>query len=196
MKSPNFFLNKSLMNRDLLGNALRKGSRSLSICMPTSLTVAPVPFFVLLMFPLLFSISVILYWFSIYSQELALMDDTTNWVLEWRTILLAGLSSIYQTRQGVKFVASLRNNPTFNPYRITLVADIIANLNWTVLSNKCSCQHSSFVLSLHVDFVQGFSVLLFVIVFCLFLIVYLTSFSFGSSCAPACRFAYKTTTPA
>ena len=53
----NFFLNKSLINRDLLGNALRKGRRSLSICMPTSLTVAPAPFFVLLMF-LLFSMSV------------------------------------------------------------------------------------------------------------------------------------------
>lgn len=53
----NFFLNKSLINRDLLGNAFRKGRRSLSICMPTSLTVAPEPFFVLLIF-LLFSMSV------------------------------------------------------------------------------------------------------------------------------------------
>lgn len=184
------------MNRDLFGSALRYGSRSLSICIPTSLTVAPVPFFVLLMFPLLFSISVILYWFSIYSQELALMDDTTHWVIEWRTILLAGLSSIYQTRRGVKFVASLRNIPTFNPYRITLVADIIANLNWVVLSNKCSCQHSSFVLCLHVDFVKCFSVLLFCHCLLYFLIVYLTLFSFGSSCAQACRSAYKITTPA
>lgn len=53
----NFFLNKSLINRDLLGNALRKGSRSLSICIPTRVTVLPAPFFVLLMF-LLFSMSV------------------------------------------------------------------------------------------------------------------------------------------
>lgn len=94
----NFFLNKSLMNRDLLGNALRKGRRSLSICMPTSLTVAPVPFFVLLMFLLFFSISVILYWFSIYSQKVALIDATLLRVLSWRAILLAGHTAY--TRQG------------------------------------------------------------------------------------------------
>ena len=99
----NFFLNKSLINRDLLGNALRKGSRSLSICMPTSLTVAPAPFFVLLMFRLLFSISVIFYWFSIYSQKVALIDATPLRVLSWRAILLAGHSAIYQARQGVVF---------------------------------------------------------------------------------------------
>lgn len=86
------------MNRDLFGDALRKGSRSLSICMPTSLTVAPAPFFVLLMF-LLFSISVILYWFSIYSQKVALLDSALLRVLAWRAILLAGLAFIY-TRQG------------------------------------------------------------------------------------------------
>lgn len=147
------------MNRDLLGNALRKGSRSLSICMPTSLTVAPAPFFVLLMFLLLFSISVILYWFSIYSQKVALIDATTLRVLSWRSILLAGHTSIYQAMQGV-FVGSLHNIPAFNPYRVVVVADIIANLNLAMLSSKRSCQHSSFVLSLHVDFVQGFSVLL------------------------------------
>lgn len=146
------------MNRDLFGNALRKGSRSLSICMPTSLTVAPAPFFVLLMF-LLFSISVILYWFSIYSQKVALIDATTLRVLSWRSILLADHTSIYQAMQGV-FVGSLHNIPAFNPYRVVVVADIIANLNLAMLSSKRSCQHSSFVLSLHVDFVQGFSVLL------------------------------------
>lgn len=156
----NFFLNKSLMNRDLLGNALRKVSRSLSICMPTSLTVAPAPFFVLLMF-LLFSISVILYWFSIYSQKVALIDATLIRVLAWSAILLAGHTAIYQARQGVVFVGSLRNLPSFNPYRVAVVADIISYQNLAVLSSKCSCKHSSFVLSLHVDFVQGFSVLLF-----------------------------------
>ena len=149
------------MNRDLLGNALRKGSRSLSICMPTSLTVAPAPFFVLLMF-LLFSISVILYWFSIYSQKVVLIDAILLRVLAWRAILLAGHTSIYHAWQGVVFVGTLHNIPALrNPYRVSVVADIIANLNWAVLRGKCSCQHSSFVLSLHVDFVQGFSVLLF-----------------------------------
>lgn len=148
------------MNRDLLGNALRYGSRSLSICIPTSLTVAPAPFFVLLMF-LLFSISVILYWFSIYSQKVALIDATLLRVLSWRAILLAGHAAIYQARQGVVFVGSLRNLPAFNPYRVAVVADIISYQNWAVLSSKCSCQYFSFVLSLHVDFVQGFSVLLF-----------------------------------
>jgi len=103
----NFFLNKSLINRDLLGNALRKGSRSLSICMPTSLTVAPAPFFVLLMFLLLFSISVIFYWFSIYSQKVALLDPALLRVLAWSAILLAGLAFIYQARQGVVFVTSM-----------------------------------------------------------------------------------------
>ena len=110
----NFFLNKSLINRDLLGNALRKGSRSLSICMPTSLTVAPAPFFVLLMFLLFFSISVILYRFSIYSQKVALIDATPLRVLSWRAILLAGHTLIYQARQGVVFVGSIRNLPSFN----------------------------------------------------------------------------------
>lgn len=157
----NFFLNKSLMNRDLLGNALRKGSRSLSICMPTSFTVAPAPFFVLLMFLLLFSISVVLYWFSIYSQKVALIDATPLRVLSWRAILLAGHTSIYQARQGVVFVGSLRSLPAFNPYRVAVVTDIISYQNLAVLSSKRSCQNSSFVLSLHVDFVQGFSVLLF-----------------------------------
>lgn len=157
----NFFLNKSLINRDLLGNALRKGRRSLSICMPTSLTVAPAPFFVLLMFRLLFSISVIFYWFSIYSQKVALIDATPLRVLSWRAILLAGHSAIYQARQGVVFVGSLRNLPAFNPYRVAVVADIIANLNWAVLRSKFPCQHYSFLLCLHPDFVQGFSVLLF-----------------------------------
>lgn len=156
----NFFLNKSLMNRDLLGNALRKGSRSLSICMPTSLTVAPAPFFVLLMF-LLFSISVIFYWFSIYSQKVALIDATLLRVLSWRAILLAGHTAIYQARQGVVFVGSLRNLPSFNPYCVAVVADIISYQNLAVLKSKRSCQYSPFVLSLHVDFVQGFSVLLF-----------------------------------
>ena len=150
----NFFLNKSLMNRDLLGNALRKGSRSLSICMPTSLTVAPAPFFVLLMF-LLFSISVIFYWFSIYSQEVALLDSALLRVLAWSAILLAGLAFIYQARQGGVFVASMRNIPTFNPYRIEAVADIIANLNRAVLRGKFLCKHSSFILCLHFDSVQG-----------------------------------------
>ena len=149
------------MNRDLLGNALRYGSRSLSICMPTSLTVAPAPFFVLLMF-LLFSMSVILYWFSIYSQEVALIDATPCRVLSWRSILLAGHTSIYHAWQGVVYVGTLHNLPALrNPYRFAVVADIIANLNWAVLRGKCSCQHSSFVLSLHVDFVKVFSVLLF-----------------------------------
>lgn len=156
----NFFLNKSLINRDLLGNALRKGSRSLSICIPTRVTVLPAPFFVLLMFLLLFSISVIFYWFSIYSQKVALIDATPLRVLSWRAILLAGHTSIYEARQEV-FVGSIHNIPAFNPYRVAVVADIIANINWAVLGSKCSCQYSSFVLSLHVDFVQGFSVLLF-----------------------------------
>lgn len=123
------------------------------------MTASPAPFFVLLMF-LLFSISVIFYRFSIYSQEVTLMDATHLWVLAWRTILLAGLSTIYEAWQGVEFEASLHNLPTFNSYRIAVVADIIANLNWAVLSSKCLCQHSSFVLCLHVDFVKGFSVLL------------------------------------
>ena len=149
------------MNRDLLGNALRKGSRSLSICMPTSLTVAPAPFFVLLMFLLLFSISAIFYWFSIYSQEVALLDAALLRVLAWSSILLAGLALIYQARQGVVIVASTRNTPTFNPYRVEAVADIIANLNRVVLRGKFLCQHSSFILCLHLDSVQGFSVLLF-----------------------------------
>lgn len=94
----NFFLNKSLINRDLLGNALRKGSRSLSICIPTSLTVAPAPFFVLLMFLLLFSISAIFYWFSIYSQEVALLDAALLRVLAWSSILLAGLAQSLLSR--------------------------------------------------------------------------------------------------
>lgn len=189
------------MNRDLLGNALRKGRRSLSICMPTSLTVAPAPFFVLLMFLLLFSISVILYWFSIYSQKVALIDATPLRVLSWRAILLAGHTAIHQARQGVVFVGSLRNLPSFNPYRVAVVADIISYQNWAVLSSKRSCQNSSFVFSLHVDFVQGFSVLLFC--HCLLSLLnglssvaYPTWFSFCSSCAQSCRSAYKITTPA
>lgn len=124
------------------------------------MTASPAPFFVLLMF-LLFSISVILYWFSIYSQKVALIDATLLRVLSWRAILLAGHTAIYQARQGVVFVGSLRNLTAFNPYRVAVVADIISYQNLAVLSSKRSCQHSSFVLSLHVDFVQGFSVLLF-----------------------------------
>lgn len=151
LKPPNylpkkFFLNKSLINRDLLGNALRKGSRSLSICMPTSLTVAPAPFFVLLMFLLLFSISVIFYWFSIYSQKVALIDATLLRVLSWRAILLAGHTAIYKARQGVVFVGSLRNLPSFNPYRVAVVADIISYQNLAMLKSKRSCQYSSFYL--------------------------------------------------
>ena len=195
----NFFLNKSLINRDLLGNALRKGSRSLSICMPTSLTVAPAPFFVLLMF-LLFSISVILYWFSIYSQEVALIDATLLRVLSWRAILLAGHTAIHQARQGVVFVGSLRNLPSFNLI-VSQWSLIYLLLKLAVLSSKRSCQNSSFVFSLHVDFVQGFSVLLFC--HCLLSLLnglssvaYPTWFSFCSSCAQSCQSAYKITTPA
>lgn len=163
----NFFLNKSLINRDLLGNALRKGSRSLSICMPTSLTVAPAPFFVLLMFLLFFSISVILYWFSIYSQKVALIDATPLRVLSWRAILLAGHTSIYEARQGV-FVGSIHNNPAFNPYRVAVVADIIANINWL-------CSVANALASTLLSF-SAFTLIsckaslysCFVIVFCLF----------------------------
>ena len=188
------------MNRDLLGNALRKGRRSLSICMPTSLTVAPAPFFVLLMF-LLFSISVILYWFSIYSQKVALIDATPLRILSWRAILLAGHTLIYQARQGVVFVGSIRNLPSFNPYRVAVVADIISYQNLAVLKSKRSCQYSSFVLSPHVDFVQGFSVLLFCHCLLSLLnglssVVYPTWFSFCSSCSQSCRSAYKIITPA
>ena len=49
---------------------------------------------------LLFSISVILYWFSIYSQKVALIDATLLRVLSWSAILLAGHAAIYQARQG------------------------------------------------------------------------------------------------
>ena len=125
------------------------------------MTASPAPFFVLLMFLLLFSISVILYWFSIYSQKVALIDATPLRVLSWRAILLAGHTAIYQTRQGVVFVGSLRNLPAFNPYRVAVVADIIANLNWAVFRGKFPCQHYSFLLCLHPDFMQGFSILLF-----------------------------------
>ena len=70
------------------------------------MTASPAAFFVLLMFLLLFSISAIFYWFSIYSQEVALLDAALLRVLAWSSILLAGLALIYQARQGVVIVAS------------------------------------------------------------------------------------------